>query len=147
MDVLREIYYIKPVDNSRLVPVADPRQPRQFLSTTVLAALVFVTVMGLAVARLAAIQNGYQLEVLQQEKQALLEANRKLRLEEASLVDPVRIDRIARTQLGMRPLSAHQIVWGEADSATPAAAELAQASSPGRALLLSPAKSVAAAVP
>lgn len=140
MDALREIYYIKSVDNSRLVPALDPRQPRRLVSALGWATVLFGLVMYLAWQRLAEVQDGYRSERLQQQRQALLEANRKLRLEEAFLGDPVRIDRIARTQLGMGPLAAHQIVPAGTPSA-PAVPVVAQARP-----LPSPTRNVAAAV-
>ncbi|MBI4459429.1 MAG: cell division protein FtsL [Acidobacteria bacterium] len=73
-------------------------------------AVLFALAMYLAWQRLAGVQDAYQLEQFQQQRQALVETNRKLRLEEAFLADPLRIDRLARTQLGMVPLAAHQIV-------------------------------------
>ena len=71
-------------------------------------------------------QYGYRIERLQQEKQQVLEANRKLRLEEASLGDPVRIGTIARNQMGMTVLSPAQIVNGEASSLVPEVSVLAK---------------------
>jgi len=141
MDVLREIYYIKSVDNSRLVPAIDPRQPRKLFSVMGWVAVVFVLAMYMAWQRLAGVEDGYGLEQIQQHHQALLETNRKLRLEEAFLGDPVRIDRIARSELGMAPLAAHQIVTAGAPAAaaTPVVAQARPA--------LSATKNVAAAVP
>jgi len=110
---MREIYYVKSVDNSRLVPVLDPRASRQYLTILFLAAVGFSAILTSAWKRFDGIEDGYRLEALQGEKQRILEANRKLRLEEAYLGDPVRIDAIARNELGMNKLSATQIVAGE----------------------------------
>lgn len=145
-DVLREIYYVKPVNNYRLVPVADPREPRRYLSVTLVGALLLGAMLFSAWQRFAGVQAGYRLEMLQQEKQQLLEANRKLRLEEASLGDPVRIDRIARDQLGMATLSPRQIWNEEAAGAGSAAPVLAQVQQQPEPLPPQP-KQVALAVP
>ena len=64
-----EVYYVKPVENCRLVPVADPRPHRQYLSMTFLAALFFAVAMHSAWQRFAGVQDGYRLEMLQQEKE------------------------------------------------------------------------------
>ena len=93
MDVLREIYYIKSVDNSRLVPAMDPRQPRKLFSVMGWVAVVFVLAMYMAWQRLAGVQDGYGLEQMQQQHQGLLEANRQFRLEEKLFCDPRRIAR------------------------------------------------------
>ena len=110
---MREIYYVKPVDNFRLVPVVDPRAPRQYLAILMAALMIFGVGLSSAWQRWNSVQDGYRLEDLQNEKQQYLEANRKLRLEEASLVDPVRLDTIARNELGMAPLSPSQILVSE----------------------------------
>ena len=51
-----EVYYVKPVENCRLVPVADPRPHRQYLSMTFLAALFFAVAMHSAWQRFAGVQ-------------------------------------------------------------------------------------------
>ena len=112
--------------------------------------MTFAAALGLAAAmfcagqRFASVQEGYRLETLQQEKQQVFEENRKLRLEVASLGDPVRIDTIARQQLGLTALSPHQIF--AAEPVAPVVAAVAQAR-PLTEPLPSPAKNVAAAVP
>ncbi len=143
---MREIYYVKPIDNSRLVPLADHRLSRRQGAILLVACGLFATALGSAWHRLGYVQAGYRLEALQREKQQMLEANRKLKLEEAALDDPVRIEMIARHELGMTTLSPHQIVRSEAASGSPAIPVLAQvrrAAGP----LPSPARNVAAAVP
>ena len=103
------IYYIKPVDNSRWTPASNPREPHYF-GVLILAG---VTLLGaglfFASERFQSRENGYQIEKMEREVTALSEANRKLLLEEASLVDPLRIDSIARNELGMTTLAPHQI--------------------------------------
>src|SRR3989337_2005951 len=110
---MKEIYYIKPVDNSRLVPVSDPRAPRQQIGVLILAAAILVVVLSSAWQRFNGVEDGYRLETLRAEKQHIGETNRKLRLEEASLVDPVRIDLIARADLGMTALNPAPIIVSE----------------------------------
>lgn len=136
-----EIYYVKPIDNSRLVPVADPGEPRRHFSTILLVSLGFAAVMFSAWLRLDGVQTGYRLESLQQQVQQLAEANRKLRLEEAALGDPLRVETIARNQLGMTNLSPRQIVGGEPEA--PPVSVVAQTRPP----LPPETRQVAAAVP
>lgn len=143
---MKEIYYVKRVDNSRLAPTTDPRESRRYLELTLLAAVVFGAVLYVAWQRFACVQYGYRLEVLQQDKQQWMEANRKLRLEEASLGDPVRIDTIARSQLGLAPLAPHQILGQPRPAAAAEQPVVAQVRQPTR-WLSSPVKNVAAAVP
>jgi cell division protein FtsL len=143
---MREIYYVKPIDNSRLVPVFDPRAPRQYLAILFLATVAFGAMMLSAWQRFDSVEDGYRLEAFQREKQQMQEANRKLRLEEAYLGDPVRIDTIARNELGMTTLSPPQIVAGEPASPAPEASMLADARRVAQPLP-SQIKNVAAAVP
>ena len=141
---MSEIYYVKRVENCRLAPPPGPLPSRRYLSVTLLAALGLAAAMFCAGQRFASVQEGYRLETLQQEKQQSLAENRKLRLEVASLGDPVRIDTIARQQLGMTALSPHQIF--AAEPVAPVVSAMAQARSLTQPLP-SPAKNVAAAVP
>lgn len=141
---MQEIYYVKRVENCRLAPPSDSLPNRRYLSVTFLAALGLAAAMFCAGQRFASVQEGYRLETLQQDKQQILEENRKLRLEVASLGDPVRIDTIARQQLGMTALSPHQIF--AAEPVAPVVSAMAQAR-PHTEPLPDPAKNLAVAVP
>jgi len=143
---MTEIYYIKRVENCRTAPEAIPGDPRKYLSMTLLTALLFIAAMLAAWQRFGGVQDGYRLEQLREEKQLMLEANRKLRLEVAALGDPVRIDTIARQQLGMSPVSPHRIFTAEPPASVPVAPVLARMH-PSSRPLPAPAKNVAAVVP
>lgn len=143
---MTEIYYIKRVENCRTAPESSPGDSRKYLSMTLLAALLFVAAMLAAWQRFGGVQDGYRLEQLREEKQQLLEANRKLRLEVAALGDPVRIDTIARQQLGMTSVSPHRIFTAEPAASLTATPVLAQIR-PSVAPLPAPVKNVAAVVP
>lgn len=138
-----EIYYVMAVNNSRLAPVANPREPWQYAMVILLGAALLGVGLFSARGRFQSREYGYRLELREREKQQLGEANRKLRLEEASLGDPLRIDWIARNQLGMTSLSAHQIFRGEAAGATALVAQDRRWSKP----LPAQGRSVAAAIP
>jgi cell division protein FtsL len=107
---MREIYYVKPIDNSRLAPVMDPRAPRQYASILLVALGILAVILFSAWQRYTGLADGYKLEALQKQKQTIQENNRKLRLEEASLVNPMRIDTIARNDLRMAPLAPSQVM-------------------------------------
>ena len=110
---MREIYYVKPVDNSRWSPAPNPREPRYYAILLFAAASILGSGIFFAHERYQSRENGYSIERLEQQKTALLEANRKLSLEQASLADPLRIDSIARNQLGMTTLAPQQIYRAE----------------------------------
>jgi cell division protein FtsL len=138
------IYYIKPVDNSRWVPPPNPRD-RNYYAGLLLAGALLVgagTIFG--GERFKSRENGYRIERLEREKTTLVEASRKLRLEEASLVDPLRIDSIARNSLGMTPLAPNQIYRQQ--PVTLAATVVAKQRLPER-VLATEGRSVAAALP
>ena len=116
-----EIYFRKSIDNSRLVKVEDPRREREMKFFGFALCCLFLLVMGYALQHFRAIEYGYKIEALRSQRDGLVEMNRALRLEEASLRDPGRIDVMAR-KLGMQSPQPGQVV--RMDVATDAAAEV-----------------------
>ena len=104
-----EIYFAKRIDNSRLVKVADARRSREMFAFGAVLCCLFVLVMMYTWQHFSAIEYGYKIEAAKAQRDALLEANRTLRLEEASLRDPGRIDMLAR-QMGLQSPAAGQVV-------------------------------------
>jgi len=104
-----EIYFAKPINNSRLVKVEDPRRSREMKQFGFALGCLFLLVMTYAWQHFKAIEYGYKIEALKIQRESLLEMNRAYRLEEASLRSPDRIDQLAR-QYGMQPPRAGQIV-------------------------------------
>jgi cell division protein FtsL len=121
-----EIYFVKTIDNSRLVRVHDPARTRELrlLGTVCLALLLLLFVY--AWQHFGAVEYGYRLEAQKAQHDALLDENRELRLHEAALRDPERIDRIAR-RMGLEPPQVGQVARIDQSSAEPAAPMLAQA--------------------
>src|ERR1700756_5640767 len=110
-----EIYFSKVIDNSRLVKVEDPWRSRERKQFGVALASLFLLVMTFAWQHFKAIEYGYKIESLRTQRDGLVEMNRALRLEEASLRDPERIDTLAR-RLGLQSPQAGQVVRINADS-------------------------------
>jgi cell division protein FtsL len=104
-----EIYFSKPIDNSRLVKVDDPRRAREMRQFGIALGCLFLFVMAYAFQHFKAIEYGYKIESLKVQRDSLIEMNRALRLEEASLRDPERIDRMAR-ELGLQSPQAGQVI-------------------------------------
>ena len=110
-----EIYFRKTIDNSRLVKVEDPRRAREMKQFSFALCCLFLLVMGYALKHFRAIEYGYKIETLRAQRDGLTEMNRALRLEEASLRDPERIDVMAR-KLGMQSPQPGQVVRMDADA-------------------------------
>jgi cell division protein FtsL len=114
-----EIYFAKPIDNSRLVKIEDPRRSREMKQFGFTLGCLFILVMMFAWQHFKAIEYGYKIEALRKQSEGLVEVNRALRLEEASLRDPERIDNLAR-RLGLQSPQAGQVIRMEApDSGVP----------------------------
>ena len=124
-----EIYFYKAIDNSRLVKVEDPRRSREMKQFGVALACLFLLVMTYTWQHFKAIEYGYRVESLKTQRESLLDVNRALRLEEASLSSPERIDKLAR-EYGMQPPQAGQLIRmdSSADSSTPEMASAASVS-------------------
>jgi cell division protein FtsL len=90
--------YSKKIDNSRLVRQADPKTGRACW-TAVGAAAVLVAMLTGTLAPVAATKMaGYRLEELRAEERRLVEERRVLAIEEAALLDPARMERLAQDQ-------------------------------------------------
>ena len=104
-----EIYFSKPIDNSRLVKVADGARNREMAQFTGAVCALFLLVMVYAWQHFAAIEYGYRIEALKSQRDSYVELNRALRLEEASLRSPERIDVLAR-RLGLESPQVGQLI-------------------------------------
>ncbi|MGA6987984.1 MAG: cell division protein FtsL [Terriglobales bacterium] len=112
-----EIYFRKSIDNSRLVKVEDPQREREMKYFGFALCCLFLLVMGYALQHFRAIEYGYKIETLRSQRDGLTEMKRALRLEEASLRDPERIDVMAR-KLGMQSPQPGQVLRMDADTDT-----------------------------
>ena len=121
-----EIHFAKRIDNSRLVRVSDPRRKREMIMFAAALAVLFLLVMVYAWQHFRAIEYGYRIENLHAQRDSLVEMNRALRVEEASLRNPERIDLLAR-QMGLAAPQAGQVMRMDTDS-DPGAPVVAQVS-------------------
>lgn len=120
-----EMFFTKHIDNSRIVKGDDPIRRREMRIFTVVMSLFFALTMVYVWQHFSAIETGYSVEAQKQQVETLREENRQLRLTEARLADPGRIDRIAR-QLGMAEPAPGQVIrQNDADGSV-----LAQAQTP-----------------
>ncbi|HZU21738.1 MAG TPA: cell division protein FtsL [Terriglobales bacterium] len=127
-----EIFFHKHIDNSRLVRVVDRRRAREMMQFAAACALLFVFAMVYAWQHFSAIEYGYKIETARSQVETLSEQNNQLRLEQAALRDPQRIDQMARN-LGMIAPQVGQVVGLEPAVDGPAA-QMARAGSPSAAV-------------
>ena len=124
-----EIYFAKRIDNSRVIHIADPKRRRELLSFAVTLSVLLLLVMTYVWQHFSAIEYGYRIEALQSQKAGLVEVNRALRLEDASLRDPGRIDQLAR-HMGLQSPTAGQIIMLDTGSPDPGAPQMASVTNP-----------------
>jgi cell division protein FtsL len=106
--------------------VEDPQKSREMRQFGAALGLLFLLVMTFAWQHFRAIEYGYKIETLRVQRDGLVEMNRALRLEEASLRDPERIDALAR-KLGLQSPQAGQVMHMNTvlpDAATPELASI-----------------------
>jgi cell division protein FtsL len=123
-----EVFFTKHIDNSRIVKADDPERRREMRTFSAVMSVLFLLVMVYVWQHFSAIEIGYHVEAQKQQVEQLREQNRQLRLSEAQLTNPVRIDRVAK-QLGLNEPQPGQVVRPEGGDSS--AAVLAQANAPG----------------
>jgi len=104
-----EFYFQKTIDNSRLVRVSDPQRRREIRVFSACVVALFMLVMFYAWQHFSSIGYGYKIEQQKVERDRLVELNRTLKLEAASLRDPGRIDALAR-QMGLESPEPGQVI-------------------------------------
>ena len=123
-----EFYFAKHFDNTRLVKASDPVRVREMrvFSAAIAAMLTLVMIYGLQ--HFSAIESGYRVESEKQTLDQLREDNRQLRLAEAQLTEPSRIDRMAR-DLGLTDPQPGQVIHPaneNTEAGTPVMAQVRQ---------------------
>jgi hypothetical protein len=105
-----DVYFVpKKMDNSRLVREADPRAGGACWSVIGVASLMLAFLGGVLVPTVANTVAGYKLEALRVEAQNLAKERRTLELQQAELLSPERLDKLAQEQHLVTP-SASQVV-------------------------------------
>jgi cell division protein FtsL len=123
-----EMFFTKYIDNSRIVKADDPERRREMRSFTIVMTVFFLLTMVYVWQHFSAIEMGYKVEAQKTQVEQLREQNRQLRLSEAQLSDPNRIDAIAK-QLGLDVPMPGQVV--RPNGGPGAVPVLAQAQAPG----------------
>ena len=116
----------KAIDNSQVVREVDPRSSRDLWW---LVAVVATLVLGLVLyawPHLQVRQVDSERVRMSREREQLVEVNRKLRLEKASLENLKRVEQIALRDLGLRPPPAESLIVVERVAPLPDGARLAE---------------------
>ncbi len=128
-----EISFARHFDNSRLVKASDPVRVRQMRIFSAAVTVLFSLVMIYGLQHFWAIEGSYRVESEKQTLDQLREENRQLRLKEAQLSRPGRIDGLAR-QMGLAAPQPGQVIRSTArpDNSTPVLAQFTPPPPPAR---------------
>ena len=125
-----EVFFAKHIDNSRIVKADDPERRREMRQFTAVMSVLFCLVMVYVWQHFTSIEVGYRVEAQKAQVEQMREENRQLRLTEAQLTDPSRIDMMAK-QLGLAQPQPGQVVRPDGVGLNdPAAPVMAQATTP-----------------
>ena len=98
---MMEFRTLKRIDNSRLVRHVEPAKQRNLYRTAGLGGVVALFFLFYIFQHFKCIDLSFQLEDLKAQQSQAAALNSELKLEIANLRDPMRIDVIARKQLGL----------------------------------------------
>jgi cell division protein FtsL len=104
-----EFYFAKQFDNSRLEKAPDPVRAREMRGFGLAVIALFSLIMIYGLQHFSAIEMGYRVEAEKQAVEHLREQNRQLRLSEAQLTQPARINALAH-EYGLAAPQPDQVV-------------------------------------
>jgi cell division protein FtsL len=116
----------KSINNCQVIREVDPRSSRELWWLLVLVAALVGGLVLYAWPHLALRQTGMATEQMYRERERLVEENRKLRLEKASLENLRRVETIAVRDLGLSTPAPERLVVVEKPQAAPDGARLAR---------------------
>jgi cell division protein FtsL len=120
---MTEFHTVKRIDNSRIVRHVEPTKMRRLYRTVALGGVIAAFFMMYIYQHFRCIDLSFQLEDVKVRQADAASLNSSLKLEIAGLRNPMRIDVIARRQLGLTQPLPTQVQEYEA----PAGAEVAAA--------------------
>ncbi len=121
LPAMTEFHTVKRIDNSRIVRHVEPVKIRKLYRTVALGGVVAAFFMLYISQHFRCIDLSFQLEDVKARQSEAASLNSSLKLEIAGLRNPMRIDIIARRQLGLTEPLPTQVQEYE----TPAGAEVA----------------------
>ena len=96
-----QYFTVKQIDNSRLVRPINPVRMQDFWKRVAVGTAMAAGLLLYAWQHFECIQIRYRIEQLDSERAQAEELNQQLHLEVATLRSPMRVDAIARNQLGL----------------------------------------------
>ncbi|HEY1424849.1 MAG TPA: septum formation initiator family protein [Candidatus Acidoferrum sp.] len=115
---MREFRTVKRIDNSRLVRHVEPAKQKNLYKTAGLGAVVAIFFLFYIFQHFRCIDLSFELQSLRGDQAKAAALNSELKLEIAHLSDPMRIDMIARKQLGLTQPLPMQVREYDAPSGT-----------------------------
>lgn len=103
------LFYVKRIDNSRLVRAADPQARGACWSAIGGACVLLALLTSAFFPSVGSTIAGYKLEALRAEERHLLAERRNLELQEAELLSPARLDKLAKDSNLVTP-SSRQVI-------------------------------------
>jgi hypothetical protein len=99
------VFHCKRIDNSRLVREPDPQAHGACWSAIGVASIVLALLTGVLIPSVATTLAGYKVEALRTEERRLTDERRTLDLQEAELLSPERLAKLAQGQNLVTPSS------------------------------------------
>lgn len=96
-------FWVKDIDNARVVRAADPQARTACWKLIGLAGVTVMLLVGILLPSASSMIAGYQIEALKQEHQRLVTQRAALEVEEAKLLSPQRLEELARIQSFVDP--------------------------------------------
>jgi cell division protein FtsL len=118
------------IDNSQVVREVDPRASRDLAWLLILVMTLVGGLVLYAWPHLQIRETSRAQDRMSRQRERLLEENRKLRLEKASLENLNRVEQIAVRDLGLRPPAPESLVVVERTTPVPPGARLATGPTP-----------------
>ena len=111
-----EYHTLKRIDNSRLVRPVPTAQLREFWRRVAAGTAMAACLLVYAWQHFQCIEVRYRIEQLESQRSRAAQLNEQLRLEVATLRAPMRVDAIARNQLGLTVPAPGQVAPADASS-------------------------------
>jgi hypothetical protein len=102
-------FFVKHIDNTRVVREADPVAPRRCWKTIATGCMAVALLVGLLLPGAYSLLAGYQIQTLRAQQQELINERALLELEEAKLASPERLQHFAEMQKFVDPAPGHVI--------------------------------------